>query len=80
MRTEAQSVNRSRWIEDAERLDLAVYAAIARTPTPALDTAASRLWRMADYSRLSLASAAVLALVGDLLAAVQPPTVSPRSG
>ena len=30
---------RPRCFEDAERLDLAVYAAIARTPTPALDLA-----------------------------------------
>ncbi len=52
------------WIEDAERLDLAIYAAIARTPTPALDVAMSRLSRAADYSRLSLASAALLALTG----------------
>ena len=55
---------RPRWIEDAERLDLAIYAAIARTPTPALDIAMSRLSRAADYSRLSLASAALLALAG----------------
>ena len=55
---------RARWIEDAERLDLAIYAAIARTPTPALDVAMSRLSRAADYSRLSLASAALLALSG----------------
>ena len=48
---------RPRWIEDAERLDLAIYAAIARTPTPALDVAMSRLSRAADYSRLSLTSA-----------------------
>lgn len=52
------------WVEDAERLDLAVYAAIARTPTPALDDAMSRLASAADYSRLSLASAAALALTG----------------
>ena len=55
---------RPRWIEDAERLDLAIYAAIARTPTPALDVAMSRLSRAADYSRLSMASAALLALAG----------------
>ena len=55
---------RPRWIEDAERLDLAIYAAIARTPTPALDVAMSRLSRAADYSRLSLTSAALLALAG----------------
>ncbi len=55
---------RPRWIEDAERLDLAIYAAIARTPTPALDDAMSRLSRAADYSRLWLGSAGLLALVG----------------
>ena len=43
------------WLEDAERVDLAVYAAVARTPTPALDRAMSRLSSAADYSRLSLA-------------------------
>ena len=55
---------RWRWVEDCERLDLAVYAAIARTPTPALDVAMSRLSHAANYSRLSLASAALLALAG----------------
>ena len=55
---------RPRWIEDAERVDLAVYAAIARTPTPALDVAMSRLSHAANYSRLSMASAALLALAG----------------
>jgi membrane-associated phospholipid phosphatase len=54
----------SRWLEDAERIDAALYAAVARTPTPALDRAMSRLSRAADYSRLSLASAAVLAALG----------------
>ena len=38
-----------------------VYAAIARTPTPTLDRAMARLSHAADYSRLSLAAAAVLA-------------------
>jgi membrane-associated phospholipid phosphatase len=46
------------------RLDVAVYAAIAETPTPALDGALSRLSRAADYSRLSVACAAALALAG----------------
>jgi len=55
---------RRRWIEDGERLDLAVYSAIARTPTPALDVAMSRLSRAANHSRISIASAAVLALTG----------------
>src|SRR3954469_8870649 len=49
---------------EAERIDVAVYAAIARTSTPALDSAMARLSRAADYSRLSMASAAALALAG----------------
>jgi undecaprenyl-diphosphatase len=55
---------RPRWIEDAERVDLAIFVAIARTPTPALDRAMRRLSRAADYSRLSLTCAALLALGG----------------
>ena len=43
---------------------MAVYAAIARTPTPALDGAMTRLTRAADYSRLWLASAAIMATTG----------------
>ena len=54
----------ARWLEDAERIDVALYAAIAQTPTPALDRAMARLSHAADYSRLSLASAAVLAATG----------------
>jgi len=50
----------ARWLDDAERVDVAIYAAIAQTPTPALDRAMARLSRAADYSRLSLISAAVL--------------------
>lgn len=49
------------WLEDAKRIDLAVYAAVAATPTPALDEAMSQLSRAADHWRLSLASAALLA-------------------
>jgi undecaprenyl-diphosphatase len=55
---------RPRWVEDAERVDLAVYAAVARTPTPTLDRAMRRLSSAADRSRLSLAAAAALALGG----------------
>lgn len=51
----------ARWLRDAERVDVALYAAIAQTPTPALDRAMARLSQAANYSRLSLASAAVLA-------------------
>ena len=53
-----------RWLDEAERLDVGIYAAIARTPTPAIDRAMSSLSRAADYSRLSLASAATLAAAG----------------
>jgi membrane-associated phospholipid phosphatase len=54
----------SSWLDDAERVDVALYAAIAQTPTPALDRAMARLSHAADYSRLSLAAAAVLAAAG----------------
>ena len=52
------------WLRDAERVDVAVYAAIARTPTPALDRAMARLSRAADYSRLWIAAAASMAAIG----------------
>ena len=52
------------WRADAERVDVALYAAIAQTPTPSLDRAMARLSSAADYSRLSLASATVLAATG----------------
>src|SRR3954471_19783329 len=54
----------ARWLDDAQRVDVALYAAIAQTPTPALDRAMARLSQMADYSRFSLGSAAVLAATG----------------
>ena len=54
----------ARWRDDAERLDVALYAAIAQTPTPTLDRAMARLSRAADYSRLSVAAAALLAAAG----------------
>ncbi len=53
-----------RWIEEATRVDRAVYDAVAGTPTPTLDRALSELSRAADYSRLSLAVAALLAVGG----------------
>jgi membrane-associated phospholipid phosphatase len=54
----------ARWLQNAERVDVALYAAIAQTPTPTLDRAITRLSHAADYSRLSLAAAAVLAAIG----------------
>jgi undecaprenyl-diphosphatase len=53
---------RLRWLGDAERIDVAVYSAIAGTPTPALDGALLRLTRAADHSRLWLLAATLLAV------------------
>ena len=49
------------WLRDAERVDAAVYDAITQTPTPSLDEGMRRLTRAADYSRLWLGCAAILA-------------------
>jgi undecaprenyl-diphosphatase len=50
--------------EELGRLDVAVYAAIAATPTPALDVAFRRLSRSADFSKLWLGCSAVLSALG----------------
>jgi len=52
----------STWLAEAERIDVAVYAAVAGTETPGLDAAMRRLSRAANYSRLSIASGAIVAL------------------
>lgn len=52
------------WRSEAARLDAAIYAAVAQTPTPMLDRSLARLARAADHSRLSLAAAGVLAATG----------------
>jgi membrane-associated phospholipid phosphatase len=57
-------VNGDSWLAEAERIDAALYAAVANTPTPRLDPAMRRLSHAANYSRLSIASAAILALAG----------------
>ncbi|MGA9858520.1 MAG: phosphatase PAP2 family protein [Solirubrobacteraceae bacterium] len=49
---------------EAEQLDLAVYSAVAQTPTPSLDQVLGRLSHAADYSRLSIAAALVLSITG----------------
>ncbi len=41
---------RPQWLIDAERIDLAVYAAVAATPSPSLDRAMRDLSRAADHS------------------------------
>lgn len=55
-----------RWLEEADRLDLAVYAAIAATPTPTMDEGLRRLSRAADHSKLWAGASAVLAAAGGL--------------
>jgi membrane-associated phospholipid phosphatase len=50
------------WLVDAERVDRAIYGAIAATDTPALDRAMTRLTRAADHSKLSMTAAAVLSV------------------
>src|SRR5947209_11178135 len=62
------TANQSPWlrraVQETARLDLAVYAAVAASPTPSLDGALGRLSEAANYSRLSIASAAVLSIAG----------------
>ena len=52
------------WRKEGVRLDVAVYAAIAATPTPGIDRALQRLSRAADRSRLWIACSALLAAFG----------------
>ena len=52
------------WLAELERIDLAVYSAVADAPTPRLDSAMRRLSNAANYSRISIGSGAVLALAG----------------
>ncbi len=49
------------WLRDAERVDVAVYEAITQTPTPALDRGMSTLTQAANYSRIWLGWAVILA-------------------
>ena len=56
--------SRRAWLDDAEKVDQAVYTAIAQTPTPSLDRGMQTLSNAANYSRLWLGVAGVMALVG----------------
>jgi len=62
--TDATGPGRRGWLEDARRLDLAVYAAIAATPTPTMDEGLRRLSRAADHSKLWVGCSALLAAAG----------------
>ncbi len=55
------SADRVGWRGEIGRLDIALYTAVAATPTPGLDRYMRRLSRAADYSKLWVACAAVLA-------------------
>lgn len=52
------------WRDEADRLDVAVYAAIAATASPTLDEGLRGLSRAANHSRLWFACAAMLAAAG----------------
>jgi undecaprenyl-diphosphatase len=54
----------SRAAREAQALDLAVYAAVAATPTPTLDRDLQRLSAVADHSVLWLGVSAVMAASG----------------
>ena len=58
------TADRRLWREEVVRLDVAVYAAIAATPTPAMDAALRRLSRAADHSKLWIACSALSAAFG----------------
>jgi membrane-associated phospholipid phosphatase len=53
-----------RWIEQADRLDVALYAAVARAHTPTLDRFFRRVSRAANYAGIWLGAAALLAVAG----------------
>jgi membrane-associated phospholipid phosphatase len=60
----SRSLSPAAWLADVNKMDQALYLAIAQTPTPALDRGMSTLSNAANYSRLWIGSATVLALVG----------------
>jgi undecaprenyl-diphosphatase len=52
------------WLSEAKVVDTAIYAAVAGTDTPGLDTAMRRLSRAADHSKLWFGGATGMALLG----------------
>ena len=48
-------------LAEANALDSAIYDAVARTPTPLLDVAVTRLANLSNYSRISISIAGALA-------------------
>jgi undecaprenyl-diphosphatase len=51
-------------IDELDRVDRAVFAAVAATPTPHLDAAMRRISDAANYSKPWIAASAIMALVG----------------
>jgi undecaprenyl-diphosphatase len=52
------------WLSEADAVDVAVYAAVADTETPRLDSAMRRLSGAADHSKLWVGVAAAMAVLG----------------
>jgi membrane-associated phospholipid phosphatase len=52
------------WLNEAKKVDTAVYAAVAGTETPTLDTAMRTLSQAADHSKLWFGAAAGLTALG----------------
>jgi undecaprenyl-diphosphatase len=52
------------WLADLERIDVAVYAAVAGTPSPSLDDAMRRVSHAADKSKPWIVAAGLLAATG----------------
>jgi hypothetical protein len=57
-------VDARHWLSQAERADAAIYAAVARTDNPRLDRAMYLVSGAANYSRLWIAAAGLLAAAG----------------
>jgi undecaprenyl-diphosphatase len=51
-------------LAEADRVDEALYHAVADTPTPRMDEIMRRVSEAANYSRISMATAATLAVLG----------------
>jgi undecaprenyl-diphosphatase len=52
------------WLKEADAVDVAVYAAVAGTETPRLDSAMRQLSGAADHSKIWFAAAAGMAVLG----------------
>ena len=60
----AHDPSRGAWRDELQALDLAIYAAVAASPTPTFDRALGALSRAADHSVLWMGAATMLAAAG----------------